>query len=152
MPARSYRPPAQDLPLVDLIATAKRQGEFGCLLAALRAAGLSKLLRGEGPFTLFAPTDTALGRLPPGELDGLFLSAQAPRLLAVLRHHLLNGRLQAQDFLGRQLRVTTLQGDDLVLDGHHGLRADQAHVLRSDQRASNGLLHSIDALLLPVAR
>lgn len=144
------RPLAPELAAADLIDTAHRLGGFTRLLAALEAARLLDALRAEGPFTLFAPTDQAFAKLPAGMLDSLMQPEQRLRLRAVLHHHLVLGRLGARHFFGHSLRVPTLQGDELVLDGHHGLRADQAHVLQSDRVASNGLLHVIDALLMPV--
>lgn len=139
-------PPA---PPVDLLQTAARLGGFGRLLAALETAGLNEQLRGDGPFTLFAPIDAAWLRLPADMLEKLLQPAGRLRLRALLRHHLIAGRVQARHFFGRHLRVPTLQGDEMRLDGHHGLQADDAHVLRSDHHARNGLLHTIDRLLLP---
>lgn len=140
-----------EMELMNLAATAKRMGGLTQFLAALQGSGLITQLRDDsGPFTVFAPTDAALARLPAGLLAELLQPAQQPRLLAVLRHHLVAGQLRARDFLGKSLRVATLQGDELRLDGRHGLRADQAHVQQSDLLASNGVLHRIDDLLMPV--
>jgi uncharacterized surface protein with fasciclin (FAS1) repeats len=140
-----------ELTLIDLAATATRLGDFTQFLAALQSSGLLAQLRDDvGPFTVFAPTDDALDKLPAGLLDELLLPTHKLRLRAVLRHHLVAGQLRARHFIGKRLQVPTLQGDDIVLDGHHGLRADEAHVSRSDQLASNGVLHTIDGLLLPV--
>jgi uncharacterized surface protein with fasciclin (FAS1) repeats len=145
------KPADADLELIDLAATAKRLGGLTQFLAALQSSGLLAALRDDsGPFTVFAPTDAALDRLPAGLLQELRLPAHQARLLAVLRHHLVAGQLRARHFIGKSLSVTTLQGDDILLDGRHGLRADQAHVQRSDLLASNGVLHAIDGLLMPV--
>jgi uncharacterized surface protein with fasciclin (FAS1) repeats len=151
MPPYLPRGAIQPAPLDDLLQTAARLGGFGYLLAALESAGLSEQLRGDGPFTLFAPTDAAWLRQPAVWREQLAQPAQRPRLTALLRHHLIAGRLQARHFIGQHLRVPTLQGDELCLDGHHGLQADEARVLRSDLRARNGVLHVIDRLLLSLA-
>lgn len=149
MPRNAFRaPPALAAP-DSLPELALRLGGFTQTLAALDATGLSETLRGDGPFTLFAPTDVAWLRLEPGERARWLQPAQRTRLRSLLRHHLVAGRLQAQHFLGRHLLVPTLQGDALRLDGHHGLQADTARVLQSDLRARNGVLHAIDRLLLP---
>lgn len=150
MPYARLRDPAPASASADLIDTAQGLGVFTHLLAALEAARLTESLRADGPFTLFAPTDLAFAKLPAGLLEALMQPDQRLRLRAVLHHHLVAGRLGARHFFGLSLRVPTLQGDELALDGHHGLRADQAHVLHSDRAASNGLLHMIDALLMPV--
>jgi transforming growth factor-beta-induced protein len=132
----------------DLIDTALADGRFTVLLTAIEAAGLEETLRGPGPYTLFAPTDDAFGALPPGTLDALMQDPAA--LTALLDYHLLNGQWMLVDvsgipstdtILGMPIAVTLVDGA-LVLNG-------TTHLLASDIRTRNGVIHVIDTVLLP---
>lgn len=115
------------------------------LRSLLAATELDRLLRGPGPYTLFAPTDTAFARLPTELLT--LLRADLPRLRAVLGDHLVSGMLVAADLMGLQV-VTALSGMRLTLFSASGLRVEQSYLLAADHLAGNGVLHTVDGVLL----
>ena len=131
----------------DIVVTADSAGQFSTLLAALKAAGLSDTLKGAGPFTVFAPTDEAFKKLPPGTLEALLKDKQ--KLQAILTYHVVSGNLQAADVLaGAQLK--TLQGQSLEASSQGGSASvNQAKILTTDIECSNGVIHVIDTVLLP---
>ena len=122
----------------DIIETAAVAQNFKTLLRASEAAGLYDTLRGEGPFTVFAPNDEAFKKLPEGTLDALL--ADQDRLVAVLSYHVVSERLTAADLLQRR-EITTVQGQTLNID--------QLDVAAADIEASNGIIHAIDSVLIP---
>jgi len=130
------RPAMQAVPSV--ISVAKRAGEFGTLLTAVEAAGLTALLEGNGPFTLFAPTDAAFKKLPEGALQELL--ADKAKLTAILRYHVIPGRVTAAEILSSQT-LKTASGQDLPT-GDLG-------VVRADIPAGNGIIHVVEKVLLP---
>jgi uncharacterized surface protein with fasciclin (FAS1) repeats len=131
-----YRPAMQGAPSV--VSVAKRVGEFGTLLTAVEAAGLTALLEGNGPFTLFAPTDAAFKKLPEGALQELL--ADKAKLTALLRYHVVPGRVTAAEILSSQT-LKTASGQDLPT-GDLG-------VVRADIPAGNGIIHVVGKVLLP---
>ncbi|MFZ0788425.1 MAG: fasciclin domain-containing protein [Chromatiaceae bacterium] len=131
-----YRPGMQAAPSV--VSVAKRAGEFGTLLTAVEAAGLTALLEGNGPFTLFAPTDAAFKNLPEGALQELL--ADKAKLTAILRYHVVPGRVTAAEILSSQT-LKTASGQDLPT-GDLG-------VVRADIPAGNGIIHVVEKVLLP---
>jgi uncharacterized surface protein with fasciclin (FAS1) repeats len=134
--------------IVDVAAEA---GSFTTLLTAVRAAGLEGALRGEGPFTVFAPTDAAFAALPAGTIEALL--ADLDQLRAVLTYHVVAGRVMAADVVSAgSANPATLQGSTLhvrVVDGQ--VRVDGATVVAADVGASNGVIHVIDQVVLPGA-
>jgi uncharacterized surface protein with fasciclin (FAS1) repeats len=131
----------------DIVASAKQAGQFDTLLTALKEAGLSETLRGTGPFTVFAPTDAAFAKLPPGTLAALLKDKQ--KLQAILTYHVVAGNLQAADVLGGAA-LKTLQGQDLTASNDNGkVSINNALVLKTDLECSNGVIHVIDTVLLP---
>jgi uncharacterized surface protein with fasciclin (FAS1) repeats len=133
----------------DIVAVAQEAGQFGTLLAAVEAAGLVDALKGEGPFTVFAPTDEAFAKLPAGTVEALLQDRE--RLVAVLMYHVVPGRVMSADVIragGGQAQ--TLQGDRLTIrvDGDR-VQVDGATVVAADVSASNGVIHVIDAVVLP---
>ena len=130
----------------DLVATAKADGRFQTLAAALARAELVGALEGEGPFTVFAPTDEAFAALPDGVLARLLTPAGKADLQRILRHHVVAGRVKAADLLPLPA-ATTLAGTRLPVR----LRIGDANVIQADVACSNGVIHVIDRVLLPVA-
>jgi uncharacterized surface protein with fasciclin (FAS1) repeats len=122
--------------------------DFSTLVTALKAAGLVETLSGEGPFTVFAPTNAAFAKLPEGTLESLL--ADIPELKKVLTYHVVAGKVMAADVTGMK-SAATVQGSDVtiaVVDGSVKLN-DAATVTATDIEASNGVIHVIDSVLLP---
>ncbi|MBP7778824.1 MAG: fasciclin domain-containing protein [Acidobacteria bacterium] len=133
----------------DIVSVAIEAGRFSTLATALQSTGLDHLLKGTGPFTLFAPTDAAFARLPAGMLADLLEPRSRERLTAVLAHHVVPGTLLAAA-LARLSSVTTAQGGTLpITASRSGLAVGAANVVTADLDASNGVIHVIDSVLLP---
>lgn len=134
-----------------LIDVAVADGHFKTLAKALTAAGLIDTLKGAGPFTVFAPTDDAFAKLPPGTLDGLL--KDIPKLTAILKYHVLAGKVATADVMKLDGKTaTTLNGSHLKVSTKDGVKINGAvNVTKTDIAASNGLIHVIDAVLLPSA-
>jgi len=130
----------------DIIEVAQGAGSFTTLLTAIDAAGLTATLQGEGPFTVFAPTDAAFAALPAGTVEGLLADKDA--LTAVLTYHVVAGKAVAADVVG-MTSVTTLQGGSLPITTENGVKIGTANVVTTDVMASNGVIHVIDAVLVP---
>lgn len=136
-------------PTGDIVETAAAAGQFRTLLAAAKAAGLVETLRGEGPLTVFAPTDGAFAALPEGTVDALLRPENRERLRALLTYHVVPGQHTAEDVLG-SLSLRTVQGASLRVHVDDGVpMVDDAHIVKTDIRASNGVIHVIDAVLMP---
>ena len=133
-------------PQADIVDTAVAAGSFTTLAAALQAAGLVDTLKGDGPFTVFAPTDAAFAKLPAGTLEALL--ADPARLQAVLTYHVVPGRVTAAD-VATLSSATTVQGAPIAIDTSMGVRVNDAHVTQADVMTSNGVIHVIDTVLLP---
>jgi len=129
-----------------VVDVARQAGGFTTLLTALDAAGLTETLSGTGPFTVFAPTDEAFAALPAGALESLLADPDALR--EVLVYHVVAGRAEAADVAGLA-SVTTLQGGTLAISTADGVRVGNARVIAADVAAANGVIHVIDAVLLP---
>lgn len=134
----------------DIVDTAVSAGSFTTLVTAVKAAGLVNTLKGKGPFTVFAPNDAAFAKLPPGTVESLLKNKA--KLAAVLKYHVVPGRIMAADIAGKSLQVATVQGQPVRVDGSFGVRVNDAHVIQSDIEASNGVIHVIDTVLLPSSR
>ena len=145
--AASYAPAqAQEKDIVD---TAVAAGSFKTLAKALQAAGLVDTLKGNGPFTVFAPTDEAFAKLPPGTLESLLKPENKQKLTEILTYHVVAGKVTAAQAMkvnsaktvnGKQLKISTTGGTVLV---------DDAKVAKADVMASNGVIHVVDSVLLP---
>jgi len=131
---------------MDIVDTAISAGDFSTLVAAVQAAGLVEALKGDGPFTLFAPTDEAFAKLPDGTVEGLL--ADKDKLVAVLTYHVVPGKLMADDVV-KQKRVKTLEGKKVKIDGSSGVKVDNARVIKADIETSNGVIHVIDTVIVP---
>ena len=140
----------------DIVDTAVGAGSFKTLVAAVQAAGLVETLKGEGPFTVFAPTDEAFARLPAGTVEKLLKPENKAKLVSILTYHVVPGKVMAADVL-KLLEtskpsglVTTVQGAKAkvkVVDG--AVMIDGAKIIKTDIETSNGVIHVIDAVILP---
>ncbi len=133
----------------DIVDTAVEAGSFSTLVAAVQAAGLVDTLKGDGPFTVFAPTDDAFAKLPDGTVENLLKPENKDQLVAVLTYHVIPGKVMASDIAGKQLEVETVEGSKLSIDATDGVKVDNATVVTADVEASNGVIHVIDTVVLP---
>jgi uncharacterized surface protein with fasciclin (FAS1) repeats len=138
----------QERPPETIFFTLKNAGNFTTLIKAVEAAGLIDTLKGAGPFTLFAPTDDAFAKLPPGTLDDLLKPENQAKLRALLLHHLLPSKVMAADMAGLA-EAKTAKRTKLKIETSGGLKVGGARVLQADVPASNGVIHAIDAVLVP---
>jgi uncharacterized surface protein with fasciclin (FAS1) repeats len=132
----------------DIVDTAVAAGSFNTLAAALGAAGLVDTLKGDGPFTVFAPTDEAFAALPEGTVENLLLPENKDQLTAILTYHVVSGKVMSTD-LSDGMMATTVQGGDLSVDLSDGVKINGATVTAADVAASNGVIHVIDTVILP---
>jgi uncharacterized surface protein with fasciclin (FAS1) repeats len=135
----------------DIVDTAIAAGTFRTLVSAVQAAGLVETLRGTGPFTVFAPTDEAFAKLPTGTLDSLLKPENKSKLADILTLHVLSGRVVAADISGKELMPASVQGEKLKVDGTSGVTVNGAKVTKADIGCTNGVIHVIDAVLLPAS-
>jgi uncharacterized surface protein with fasciclin (FAS1) repeats len=135
----------------DIVDTAVEAGSFTTLVAAVEAAGLVETLKGEGPFTVFAPTDEAFAALPEGTVENLLLPENLETLQAVLTYHVVPGQVMSADIAGQELSVATVEGSEVSINATNGVMIDGANVVTADIEASNGVIHVIDAVILPPA-
>jgi uncharacterized surface protein with fasciclin (FAS1) repeats len=137
--------PALSGPTKNIVDTAIAAGNCTTLVAGIKAAGLSDTLTGKDPFTVFAPTDEAFEKLPVGALDALL--KDTVKLKAVLSYHMLAGRVLGHDIKSGEMM--TVQGSPLSTMMYWDLQVNGAHVSRRDITASNGVIHVIDAVIMP---
>ena len=130
----------------DVVDTAVAAGSFKTLVQAVQAAGLVDTLKGDGPFTVFAPTDEAFAKLPKGALEALL--ADKAKLTAVLTYHVVPGKVTAAE-AAKLTSAPTVQGGALKIDARQGVRVDDARVVKADIACSNGVIHVIDTVLMP---
>ena len=133
----------------DIVDTAVSAGKFNTLVAAVKAAGLVDTLKGPGPFTVFAPTDEAFAKLPKGTVEDLLRPENKAKLVGILTYHVLPSKVMAADITGKKMGAKTVQGTDLAVDATSGVKINAANVVTADVGASNGVIHIIDAVLLP---
>lgn len=132
-----------------IVETAVAAGSFQTLVAAVQAAGLVDALSGEGPFTVFAPTDEAFAALPEGTVESLLLEENRDQLVAILTCHVVAGNVTAADVAGLD-SATTLQGQDItIMVEGETVQINNATVVQADIHTSNGVIHVIDAVILP---
>ena len=130
----------------DIVDTAVSAGSFNTLVTAVQAAGLVDTLKGEGPFTVFAPTDEAFAKIPKDQLDALL--ADKEKLTAVLTYHVVPGKVMAADVAGLK-SAKTVQGSSVTIDTASGVKIDNAQVVKADIVTSNGVIHVIDTVIIP---
>ena len=130
----------------NIVEIATEAGSFKTLLKAAQAAGLVDTLSKGGPFTVFAPNDEAFAKLPAGTLDSLLKDKK--KLAAVLTYHVIPGKVMAKDVV-KLKKAKTVQGQEITIDTKAGVKVDNAKVVKTDIEASNGVIHVIDAVILP---
>ena len=133
----------------DIVDTAIAAGQFNTLVAAVQAADLVDTLKGDGPFTVFAPTDEAFAALPMGTVEDLLKPENKAQLVAVLTYHVIPGKIMSSDIAGKSMDVATVQGGELSVDATDGVKVDNANVVAADIETSNGVIHVIDQVVLP---
>ena len=133
----------------DIVDTAVAAGNFKTLAAALKAAGLVETLKGDGPFTVFAPTDEAFAKLPAGTVENLLKPENRDKLRAVLTYHVVAGKVTAAQVV-KLKTAKTVQGSDVKIMTSGGkVMVDNANVVKTDITATNGVIHVIDTVLMP---
>jgi uncharacterized surface protein with fasciclin (FAS1) repeats len=131
---------------MDIVDTAINAGSFTTLVAAVQAAGLVDTLKGEGPFTVFAPTDEAFAALPEGTVEGLLADPEA--LAKILTYHVIAGKVMSTD-LSDGMTAATVNGGEVTITTMGGVKINGANVLSADIETSNGVIHVIDQVILP---
>jgi uncharacterized surface protein with fasciclin (FAS1) repeats len=150
MPGKAEMPQMKDVAgkAKGLIGAAAKAGNLSTFLAAVKAAGLRDKLASEGPFTVFAPTDEAFAKLPDGALDDLLKPANKSKLAGILANHVVPGKLMAADV--KTMKATNVSGQDLAIEVHDGaVMVDGARVVQADLAADNGVIHTIDTVIMP---
>ena len=133
----------------DIVDTAIGNENFTTLVAALKAAGLVDILKGDGPFTVFAPTNAAFAKLPAGTLENLLKPENKDQLIAVLTYHVVSGKVMSGDLVGKKLSAATVQGSRIDIDATDGVKVNNATVMTADIETDNGVIHVIDTVILP---
>jgi uncharacterized surface protein with fasciclin (FAS1) repeats len=145
--------PTEEPAARNIVEIAAEDGRFTTLVAAVQAAGLAETLSGEGPFTVFAPTDDAFAALPEGTLDSLLLPENKQQLTDILLYHVVPGKVMAEDAiaLDGQMADTALEGQQIAIKADMGsvYLNENTQVIITDIEASNGVIHVIDSVLLP---
>lgn len=130
----------------DLVETASTGATFKTFLAAAQTAGVSNTLKNSGPYTVFAPTDSAFNKLPPDTLQTLMKDKE--KLAELVNHHIVPGKITVADV--KPGKVKTVQGEEVTLTSDNGkVTVDNANVIQSDLMADNGVIHEIDTVILP---
>jgi uncharacterized surface protein with fasciclin (FAS1) repeats len=136
-------------PAADIVDTAVAAGSFQTLVAAVQAADLVGTLKGDGPFTVFAPTDAAFAALPEGTVENLLKPENREQLVAVLTYHVVPGKVTAADVI-KLSEATTVNGASVsIVTSEGAVKIDGATVVKADVMASNGVIHVIDQVILP---
>lgn len=134
----------------DIVDTAVGAGSFATLVAAVQAAELVETLKGDGPFTVFAPTDEAFAALPDGTVENLLKPENKDQLVAILTYHVVPGKVMSGD-LSDDMTAATVQGGDITIDLDNGVMVNDANVVQADIEAENGVIHVIDKVILPAS-
>lgn len=132
----------------DIVDTAVAAGSFNTLVAAVQAAGLVDTLKGDGPFTVFAPTDEAFAALPEGTVESLLLPENKDQLVAILTYHVVPGKVMSTDLVD-DMEAPTVNGETVTIDLDNGVMVEAATVTSADIETSNGVIHVIDTVILP---
>ncbi|NNE85961.1 MAG: fasciclin domain-containing protein [Alphaproteobacteria bacterium] len=133
----------------DIVDTAAANDQFSTLVAAVKAADLVGTLKGDGPFTVFAPTNEAFAKLPAGTVEDLLKPENKDKLVAVLTYHVVPGKVMSSDLAGKELSTATVQGSNVDIDATDGVKVDNATVIAADIETDNGVIHVIDTVILP---
>lgn len=133
----------------DIVDVATENGSFNTLVAAVRAADLVDTLKGEGPFTVFAPTDDAFAKLPDGTIDMLLMPENKDKLVSILTYHVVPWKVMAADVV-KLNKATTVQGQDVMIKTMGDkVMVNDANVMATDVKAKNGVIHVIDTVIMP---
>ena len=136
-------------PKLDIVDTAVSAGSFNTLVAAVQAADLADTLKGEGPFTVFAPTDDAFAKLPAGTLEDLLKPENKDKLAAILTYHVVSGKVMAKDVMTMK-EAKTVNGESVMISmDANTVMVDNAKVVQADIECTNGVIHVIDTVILP---
>ena len=135
----------------DIVDTAIAAGSFKTLAAAVTAAGLIETLKSAGPFTVFAPSDSAFAKLPAGTVADLVKPENKAKLTAILTLHVMPGKVMAADVKGKKVSPASVNGEALHVDGTNGVTVNGAKVTSADIACTNGVIHVIDTVILPKA-
>src|SRR5512139_30440 len=134
----------------DIVDTTVKAGQFNTLAAALKAADLIVVLKGTGPFTVFAPTDEAFKKLPPGTVENLLKPENKAQLVKILTYHVVPGQVMSSTLAGKKTEAKTVQGEMVMVDATMGgVTVNGAKVVTADVAADNGVIHVIDTVLIP---
>ena len=133
----------------NIIENAVNSKDHTTLVAAVKAAGLVETLSGKGPFMVFAPTNEAFAKLPKGTVEDLLKPENKAKLVGILTYHVLPSKVMAADIAGKRMGAKTVQGTEIAVDAMSGVKVNGATVVTADVAASNGVIHIIDAVLLP---
>ena len=133
----------------DILGTAQDAGTFTILLGAVKSTGLTEILSGPGPITIFAPTDEAFAKLPAPKLKELLMPENREKLRKILSYHIVDGKATSRDFMGKRLEAATIEGDSLLIDATKGVMIDNAKLIKADIVADNGFIHVIDTVMMP---
>ena len=133
----------------DIVDTAAGAGNFTTLVAAVKAAGLVETLKGPGPFTVFAPTDDAFAKLPKGTVEDLLKPENKAQLVSILTYHVVAGKVMSKDIAGKTTNAKSVQGAEIAIDATKDVMVNKAKVVKADIEASNGVIHVIDAVIMP---
>ena len=134
----------------DIVGLAVETEALSTLVAALKAGGLVETLQGDGPFTVFAPTNEAFAALPEGTLESLLKPENKDQLVAILTYHVVSGKVMSTD-LSDGMKAATVNGAEVTITTADGAKVNGANVVMADVEASNGVVHVIDAVILPPA-
>ena len=133
----------------DIVDTAIAAGSFKTLVTAVKAAGLVETLKGKGPFTVFAPTDEAFAKLPAGTVENLLKPENKKQLAAILTYHVVSGKVMSKDLAGKNTMAKSVEGGEISVGATDGVKVDNAKVVKADIEATNGVIHVIDAVIMP---
>lgn len=132
--------------MADIVDTAVAAGSFSTLVKAVEAAGLVETLKGEGPFTVFAPTDEAFAKIPADTINAVL--ADKEKLTAILTYHVVAGKVMASDVVNLT-SAKTVQGGEIRISADNGVRINDANVIQTDIVCDNGVIHVIDSVIMP---
>lgn len=132
----------------NIVEIASGNKDFSTLVAAVVAAGLAETLSGNGPFTVFAPTNEAFAKLPAGTVEELLKPENKEKLAAILTYHVVSGKVMSKDLSNGQ-KAKTVNGQEVVVTIEDGVKIDTATVVTADLEASNGVIHVIDSVIMP---
>ena len=134
--------------MANIVETAIAAGSFTTLVAAVQAAGLVETLSGPGPFTVFAPTDAAFAKVPADTIQALLKPEAKDQLTGILTYHVVAGKVLAANVIGLT-EAKTVQGQSIAIDTANGVKVDGATVEQTDIECDNGVIHVIDAVIMP---